>query len=175
MEETCSLSWQGQCFCLLLVINVFLLLRRGKTSQSLGTRIVQDERSNPPVMLWIMTSDLITVPRTQLLLSTEFWWDVYAQGWEVKSVVSKNQISPPCYCLSLAPPSSSATAQINSFDDMTWKCEGFRRICSLWLHIKTSLHQGKCSLTPATQLRVVNIYMAFWTGMVINSFMIFQK
>lgn len=28
--ETCSFSWQGQCFYLFLVINVFLLLLQGK-------------------------------------------------------------------------------------------------------------------------------------------------
>lgn len=80
----------------------------------------------------------------------------------VRLSLLSQKISPPCHCLSLAPPPSSGTAPNNSFDDVTGKCEGFRRICSLWLHMETSLHQGKHSLTPTTQqLRVVNIYMEF--------------
>lgn len=134
-----------QCFGLLVVTNVFLLLQRGKSMWSLGAGIIWDGEKQSTCQP--MISNLVTVPVIHLLLSTAFWSGVYAQGWEM----SLKKIGAPGRCLCLAPPPSYGTVPYYSFNDVTGKCKGFRRIWSLWLLTETSLHQGWRSLTPTAQ------------------------
>lgn len=64
----------------------------------------------------------------------------------VRLSLLSQKISPPCHCLSLAPPPSSGTAPNNSFDDVTGKIvkdlEGFVHFGCIWkpLCIKENIH-----------------------------------
>lgn len=129
--KTCSFSWQRQCFCLLLVINVFLLLRHGKKTTKSGHQ--NGSRWERQSTCNTLDHDFQSHHCAKNPVTIKHWILMFMHKTGRLSLFSQ-KISPPCDCLSLASPSYSGTAQINSFVDVTWKCEGFRRICSIWLH-----------------------------------------